>query len=73
MYELMVAFEPTRTTSVSGERNEGMNLRNVDAEPRTKGDGDHGGSSTTARKIECWSCWGDHMKRDCPKRAEEKE
>ena len=29
MYRLMVAFETTRETPVSGRRNEGMNFRNV--------------------------------------------
>ena len=69
MYGLMVAFEPTRATSVSGERNEGMNFGNVAAKPGTGGDGDHGGGISTVRKIECWRCGGDHMKRDCLKRA----
>ena len=73
MYGLMVAFGPTRATAVSGGRNEGMHFGNVEAKPGTGGDGDHGGGSATARKIECWRCGGDHMKRDCPKRAEEKE
>ena len=41
--------------------------------PEPRGDRDHGGGSTTARKIECWRCGADHMKRDCPKRADEKE
>ena len=73
MYRLMVAFEPTRDTAVSGGRNEGMNFGNVAAKPRTGGDRDHGGGGATARNIECWRCGGDLMKRDCPKRAEEKE
>ena len=72
MYRLMVAFEPTRATAVSGGRNEGMNFGNVAAKPGTKGYRDHGGFSATTRKIECWLCGGDHMKRDCPKRAEGK-
>ena len=73
MYGLMVAFVPTMATSVSWGRNEGMNFGNVAAEPGTKGDGDHGGFSATTRNIDCWRCGGDHMKRDCPKCAEEKE
>ena len=72
MYGLMVAFEPTRATSVSPGRNEGMNFGNVAAKPGTGGDRDHGGGRATARKIECWRCGGDHMKRDCPKCAKEK-
>ena len=35
MYGLMVAFDPTRATAVSGGRNEGMNFGNVAAEPGT--------------------------------------
>ena len=73
MYGLRVAFEPTRATAVSGGRNKGMNFGNVAAEPGTGGDRDHGGGRATARKIECWRCGGDHMKRDCPKCAKEKE
>ena len=41
-----------------------MNFGNVVAKPGTGGDGDHGGGRTTARKIECWRCRGDHTKRD---------
>ena len=73
MYGLMVAFEPTRPTAVSGGRNEGMNVWNVTVKPRTGVDGDHGGSGGTARKIEYYRCAGDHMKRDCLNRVEEKE
>ena len=43
------------------------------AEPRTEGEREHGVFSATYRKIECWRCGEDHLKRDCPKRAEEKE
>ena len=72
MYGLMVAFETTRATAVSGGQNEGIHFRNVAAEPGTGGDRDHDGGCATARKIECWHCGGDHIKRDCPKRAKEK-
>ena len=51
MYGLMVDFEPTRYTSVSGGRNGGMNFGNVAAEPGTEGDGDHGGFSTAASRL----------------------
>ena len=50
-----------------------MNFGNGAAKPGTGGNGDHDGGSATARTIECWCCGGDHMKIDCPKRAEEKE
>ena len=50
-----------------------MHFGNVTVEPGTGGEGDHGGGGATFRKIECWRCGGDQMKRDCPKRAEEKE
>ena len=73
MYGLMVDFEHTRPTTVSGGRNKGMNFRNVAVEPGTGGDGDHSSGGDIARKIECWRCGGDHMKKDCPKRVEEKE
>ena len=72
MYGLMATFDPTRATSVSGGWSEGVNFGNVAAEPITGGDRDHGRGRSTARNIECWRCGGDHMKRDCPKRAEEK-
>ena len=58
MYGLMVAFDPTRATAVSGGRNEGINFGNVAAKPGTKGDRDHGCFSTTAREVECWRCGG---------------
>ena len=73
MYGLMVAFDPTRATEVSGGQNKGMNFGNVAAKPITGGDRDHDGSSATARNIECWRCGGDLMKSDFPIRAEEKE
>ena len=66
MYGLIVAFEPTRATAVSGGRNEGMNFGNVAAKPGTRGDGDHGGGSATARKIECWRCWGGPYEKELP-------
>ena len=72
-YGLMVAFEPTRPTPVSGGQNKGMNFGSVAVETGTGGDGYHGGGGGMGRMIECWSCGGDHMKRDCPKRAEDKE
>ena len=37
MYGLMVEFEPTRPTAVSGWRNEGMNFDNVAVDPGTGG------------------------------------
>ena len=73
IYGLMVAFDPTKATAVSGGRNKGMNFGNVTAEPGTEGGRDHGGFSYTTRKIECWRCGGDHIKRNFLKRAEEKE
>ena len=72
MYRMMVAFEPTRSTPVSGWRNKGVNLGNVAVKPGYGRDWDHGGGSTV-RKIERWRYGGDHMKRDCPKHADEKE
>ena len=73
IYGLMVVFETTRSTLVSGGRNKGMNLGNVAIEPGTGGDRYHGGGGGTVRNIECWRCGGDHTNRDCPKRAEDKD
>ena len=70
MYRVMVTFNPTRATPVSGGRNEGMNFGNMDVESGTAGEGDHGSCSGTGRKLECWRCEWEHMKKDCPKRAE---
>ena len=67
MHGLMVAFKSTRPTPVSGGRNEGMNFRNVAVESGTGGDGYHGGNGVIGRKLECWRCGGEHMKRDYPK------
>ena len=50
-----------------------MNFGNVAVKPGTGGDRDHGGGGITGRNIECWFCEGDHMKRACPKRAEDTE
>ena len=72
IYKLMVALYPTRPTAVSRGRNEGMNFGNVAVEPGTRRGGNHGGGDCRVRNIECWNCGGDHMKRDCPKRAEDK-
>ena len=50
-----------------------MNFGNVAVESGTMGDRDHVGGGGTGRKLECWRCGAEHMKRDCPKRAEEKQ
>ena len=68
----MVAFDPTRPTPVSGGWNEGMNSGNEAVKSGTGGDRDHGGGGGPGRKLECWRCGGEHMNRDCPKRAKEK-
>ena len=73
MYGLMVDLEPTRATPVSRGRNEGLNFRNVVAESETTGDGNHGSSGGIGRNLECWNCGGDHLNRNCPICAEEKE
>ena len=52
MYELMVAFDPTRETPVSGGRNEGLNFGNVVADYKTTGDRDHGSGGDIGRKLE---------------------
>ena len=72
MYMLMVVFDPKNTTPVYRDWKEGMNFGNVAVKYGTRGDGDHGGSCGKGRKLECWRFGGEHMKRDCPKRAKEK-
>ena len=72
MYGLMVTFEPTRAIPVSGGCNEGLNFGNVAVESETTGDKGNGSGGGIGRKLECWRCGGEHMKRDCLKRAEEK-
>ena len=52
MYGLMVAFENTRATPVSGARNEGLNFGNMVAYSEHAGDGDHGGAGDIGRKLE---------------------
>ena len=47
MYGLMVGFELTRPTPVSGGRNEGMNFGSLAVESGTGGDRDHGGGGDT--------------------------
>ena len=73
MYGLILVFNPTRPTPVYRGRNEVMNFGNVVVEPRTGAGGYYCGVGGTVRKIECWRCGGDHMRRDCPKRAKDKE
>ena len=73
MYGIMVVFDPTRATPVSGGRNEGLNFGNMVADSETTGDEYRGGSGGIGRKLECWHCGGDHLKRNWTKRAEEKE
>ena len=53
MYGIMVAFEPMRATPVSRGRNEGLNLRNVDAKSETTGYRYHGGGGGIGRNLEC--------------------
>ena len=58
MYGLMVAFDPTRVTLVSGGHNEGLNFGSVAVESKTAGDRDHDIGGGMGRKIECWSSGG---------------
>ena len=73
MYGIMVAFDPTRATLVSGGRNEGLNFGNVVANSKSTGDRDHGGGSGIGRKLKFWHCGGEHLKRNCLKRTKEEE
>ena len=69
MDRLMVEFEPTRATPVSGGRNKGLNFGNVAVESETTGDREHGSGGGIGRKLECWRCWGEHLKRYFLKRV----
>ena len=57
-YRVMVAFDPTRVTSVAEGRNKGLNFRNVVADSKGTGNGDHGSGGGTGRKLYCWNCGG---------------
>ena len=46
MYGLMVEFDPTIATPVTGGRNEGLNFGNVVADSEGTGDVDHGGGGS---------------------------
>ena len=59
MYGLMVAFDPTRATPVSGGRSEGLNLWNLAVESKTTGNREHDSGSGIGRNIECWRCGGE--------------
>ena len=72
MYRLMVAFETTRVTPVDSERNKGLNFGNVVADSKDIGIGYTGGGGGAGRKLECWNCGGEHLKRNCLKHAEDK-
>ena len=72
MYGLMVAFYPTRTILVARGRNEGLNFVNVIADSEGTGDRDHGGDGGIGRKLECWNCVGDHLKKEMPKACQRK-
>ena len=73
MYGIMAVFELTGVITVVSGRNEGMNLGKVFADSKGTGNGDPGGGGIARRKLECWHCGGEHLKTNCPKRAEEKE
>ena len=73
MYRPTVAFEPTRETPVAGGRNEGLNFGNVVTKPRATWNGDPSSGGGAARKLECWHCGGEHLKRNCPTRSEEEK
>ena len=64
MYGLMVSFDPTRATPVSGGRNEGLNFGNVVTKYETTGGGNHGSSGGIVRKLDFWNFGGEHLKRN---------
>ena len=53
MYELMVAFDPTRAAPVSGGRNKDLNFGTVVVDSKTTGDDNLGGSGSIGRNLEC--------------------
>ena len=73
MYGLMVVLELTRATPVAGTRNGGMNFRNVVADSEGTGNIDSISGGGVGRKLGCWKCLGENLKRNCPKRTKEKE
>ena len=72
MYELMVAFYPTRATPVTGGHNKDLDFGNVVSNSKGTGGGYPGSGGGAERKLGCWHCGGEHLKRNCPKRAKEK-
>ena len=73
MYGLMLKFDPKRATPVAGGRNKGLNFGIVVTDSETTGDRDHGSGDDIGENLECWHCGGEHLKRNLPKRAEEKK
>ena len=73
MYGIIVEFEPTRATAVAGGRKKGLNFGNMFANSEGTGDGDHVGGGVIGIKLECWKCGGEHLKKNSPKHAKEKE
>ena len=45
----------------------------MSADSKGAGDRYHGGDSGIGKKLERWNCGGEHLKRNCPKSAKEKE
>ena len=73
MYRLMVVFELTGATPVAGGRNKCLNFGNVVANSKVAGNRDPISGGSARRKLECWKCGGEHLKRNFPKPAEEKD
>ena len=63
-YRLMVAFDPKRSIAVAGGRNEGLDFGKVVADSKGTCDGDHGDDGVIGRKLECWRCGGEHLKKN---------
>ena len=51
MYGLMVAFDHSMATPVSGGHKKGLNFSNVVADSKTTGYWDHGGGCSIGRKL----------------------
>ena len=58
---------------MAGGCNKGLNFDNVVTNSETTGDEYHGGGGGIGINLKCWNCGGDHLKRNFPKYAEEKE
>ena len=69
MYGLMLVFERMGATQVARGHNGGLDFRNMVANSEGIGGKYHGSGGGIGRKLECWNCGGENLKRNRPKRA----